>query len=92
VSNAPKLGRGPVIPRGDMGLGLCLACLTMLKAAPKDAVEGQAAAFAITMAPTIVPVPQAQVIGIVAVPTCWEHLNPGQNGPQRKPLLVAGGM
>jgi hypothetical protein len=95
VSNAPKLGRGPVIPRGDMGLGMCLACLTMLKQLKPDAAEGKAAQFAIAMAPTILPIPGpgGQIIGMaaVAVGTCWDHLNAGP-GEQHKPLLVAGGM
>ncbi len=91
MSNTQHL-KGPVIPRGDMGLGFCLACLSALKQAAPDAAAGQAPQFAITMAPIVMPIPQAGAIGIIAVPSCFDHLIAGQQQQQRRPLLVAGGM
>jgi hypothetical protein len=86
----PKMGT----PQGDFGIGLCLACCNLHR-------QGQPGetfpAFAVTMAPTFVPVPGPPGSGvIVAVPSCYEHATAGADPEaarqaQKRPLLVAGG-
>ena len=73
-----------------MGLGLCLACCSDAKQPDNGAMFPR---FGITLAPSVVPMPQFGTVAVVAVPTCWEHLgNSGPEGPPRRQLLVAGGM
>ena len=76
----------PVVPAGDMGLGLCLQCLGEIIAQGDQAPSPQ---FAVTLAP--MPFPPGQPVAIVAVPACWQHLQGEVKGMQRKPLLVANG-
>lgn len=73
----------PVVPQGDMGLGLCLQCLGEIIAG-----ERLVPAFGITLAPMLWPPGRADGVP-VAVPACWEHLQ--QTAMPRKPLLVAQG-
>jgi hypothetical protein len=82
---------------GDMGLGLCLACVTAHKQAVQQGKLTPAQAgmpqFAVTMAPTMVPVPGPLSVMTVAVPACYDHLAAAGPAPQeRRPLLVAGGV
>jgi len=78
-----------------MGLGLCLQCITEIKAAPPDALNGRTPAFGITAAPVIVPItgPGGQILGmaVASVPACWDHVSGPQDSEQRSPLLVAQG-
>ena len=56
----------------DVGLGLCLQCLTEYKVGERAKVN-----YALTLAPSPVPLSNGmQIIGIaaVAVPACWDHL------------------
>jgi hypothetical protein len=96
--------------RGNFGLGLCLACLNehMMAAAQTAAAlanpERTVALprpprqphFAITMAPSPVPVPgpdgTVQGLGIVTLPSCYDHLTTTAPGPAapRARLLVPG--
>jgi hypothetical protein len=73
----------------DAGLGLCLTCLSEYKAqfaAEPNKARMRTPKFAVTLAPTIVPIGPAGV-GIVAVPCCYDHIPGAPSG--RKPLLVA---
>ena len=87
------LGKGPVVPAGDMGIGLCLQCLGDVMARGEQAPPPR---FAVTFAPMVhnQPTPVGVVTGMVAVPACWEHLSgtgSDQQAEQRRPLLVANG-
>ena len=89
MSNTPRLKPGPpVVPQGDMGIGLCLICLG------EAATGGQRMpSFAVTFAPMLWP--PTKPVGLVAVPGCWEHVRQfaQQLASPKKPLLVAqGGM
>ena len=75
----------PVVPGGDMGIGLCLQCLGEIIARGQQAPPPR---FGITFAP--MPFPAGNPVAFVAVPACWEHLQ-GAGAPPRKPLLVANG-
>ena len=86
MSNSQRASFGkPVVPAGDMGIGLCLQCLGEIIAKGDQAAPPR---FGITFAP--MPFPAGNPVAFVAVPACWEHLQ-GAGGPPRKPLLVANG-
>lgn len=91
--------------RGDFGLGLCLTCLSEHIKAAVEAAPGIATAprpagalpprmphFAITMAPSPVPVPgpdgTIQGIGIVVLPSCYDHLMSTAPAAPQSRLLV----
>lgn len=75
---------------GVPGLGCCLACCNEAREAD-DGAPQKTPEMAITMAPSIVQLPQYNSVSVVAVPTCWTHLQPSGDGPPRRPLLVPGG-
>jgi hypothetical protein len=71
--------------RADAGLGFCLTCVSEYKGTDETKARGRTPKFAITLAPTIVPIGPA--VGVVAVPCCYDHV-PG--APiRRSPLTVA---
>jgi len=73
-----------------MGLGLCLNCLSEMKTGQRRDMAN----FAITLCPTVIPIPtpQGTAIGSLAVPTCWDHIGGGeQPAEQKRPLLIATG-
>jgi hypothetical protein len=74
----------PVVPQGDMGIGLCLACLGAVAVG-----EAMVPSFAVTFAP--MPWPPGQPIGLVAVPCCWAHLQEQATALTKKPLIAARG-
>lgn len=88
TKNGKPLG-GLAVPRGDMGLGLCLQCLGEIIAGNEAAGPPR---FGITLAPMPqqIPAPGGVVVGLVAVPACWEHLAAAANPQeQKRQLLVA---
>ena len=82
----------PVIPAGDMGIGLCLACLGEVIAKGQHAPPPR---FGITFAPMpqTLMTPQGPAVVVVAVPACWQHLQQasGAGEQPKRPLLVANG-
>jgi len=74
------------IPRGDMGIGLCLPCITEMAHAEPDAIAAKMPNFGATLAPFMVP-----GAGMIAVPTCADHVLAMARSAQRKPILMAGG-
>jgi hypothetical protein len=101
----------PAAPiRGDFGLGLCLACVkdhveaaraitaARAKGGPRP-LEGlampRAPHFAITMAPSPVPVPgpdgAPMGVGLVTLPSCYDHLVSVPAGAPSGRLLVPNG-
>jgi hypothetical protein len=103
----PKLDpAGPI--RGDFGIGLCLTCVkdhivAVAGAAAVKAGGGQPGAvpaprpphFAITMAPSPVPVPGPDGVpmgvGLVTLPACYDHLVSVAPAAPRGRLLVPNG-
>jgi hypothetical protein len=87
--------KGVPVPRGDMGLGYCNACILNMKLADPAALDGFLPQLAITMAPSIHPIPGPNGaivgMGIVALPTCWDHLAV-QKAEQKRPILLADRM
>ncbi len=90
MSNAQHI-RTPVVPAGDMGIGLCLQCLGEIIA---DKDRAPVPRFGVTLA----PMPQVMMTAtgptmvFVAVPACWEHLQQASAPQAQKPsLLVANG-
>lgn len=93
MSNTQRSAMKPVVPAGDMGLGLCIQCLGAVIADGENAPPPN---FGITLAPMPwpVPTPAGEMIFVVAVPACWGHVQQmGQAAqqPHRRPLLVANG-
>lgn len=92
MSNTRGLPIGkPVVPAGDMGIGLCLACLGEIIANGDQAPPPR---FGITFAPMpqTLMTPAGPIMAVVAVPACWEHLRGASGQPeQKRPLLVANG-
>lgn len=86
MSNTQRAAFKPVVPAGDMGLGLCLQCLGEIIAKGDEAPMPQ---FAVTLAP--MPFPPGNPVMFVACPACWEHVRGAGQAVQRKPLLVAKG-
>lgn len=76
MSNTPSLNKPG--PRGDHGIGLCLACCNELVLKKRTA----APEFAITW----IPVPAAGPIPVV-VPSCYDHIVKMAEGPA---LLLPG--
>jgi hypothetical protein len=78
MGNTPHLD-GTAGPRGDMGIGLCVACCNEHAGGDRKGLPE----FAVTMAP--IPLPSGQVI---VLPTCYPHLKAQVEGAS-KPLLLA---
>jgi hypothetical protein len=78
-----------------MGIGLCLQCVSEIKAAEPGALNGRIPSFGITLAPMMIPIagPTGQVVGVqvATVPACWEHISGPDAAERRSPLLVAQG-
>ncbi len=98
MTNHPRKQR-PLAPppRIDAPFGFCLVCLSERKAAEAATGIGELPDpfLAVTMAPTMIPIPSPDGrgiigVGVVAVPSCYQHLA-GGGQEQRKPLLVASG-
>lgn len=102
MSNTGHL-QTPMIPRGDMGLGLCAGCLNELaravaavQAKQADRVQVNQPEFAITLSPEQIPLltPDGQLIGfgVAALPSCFRHFAGAQavasGSGQAAPLLV----
>lgn len=81
--------RAALPPRfsGELGLGICLACLGELMVDERDAAKLQ---FAITLAPMLWPPGRADGVP-VAVPACWDHVQKTAEAAGRVPLVVANG-
>ena len=90
MSNA-RQAEETAAPAGDMGIGLCMMCLGQFQQEVQacklareqnlPAVPPRQPRFAITFAPSSQPAraPDGEVIGIgvVALPTCYQHLMRG---------------
>lgn len=86
MSNAPKLS-GPMVPRGDMGIGFCYRCIQYMlqREIAGDDLAGFAPGFAVTMAPW--PIPELGII--LALPACYDCLaGKGRAGAPGTGLLV----
>lgn len=82
MSNTRTIPAQPVVPQGDMGLGLCLGCLGAVAVG-----ESAVPQFAVTLAPMLWPPGRADGVP-VAVPACWEHVRQQVAAGSRRPLLV----
>lgn len=69
-----------------MGIGICLPCITEMVHADAKATAGKIPHFGVTFAPFMVP-----GAGMIAVPTCGDHVTAMIKSAQRKPILAASG-
>ena len=70
---------------GDHGLGFCYSCIVDYAAARGAGTGPPPVLHAITLAPAALPMPAG--VGMVALPSCYEHLVPNRGGNGASRLL-----